>query len=188
MMKRILCLLLFMASHLAWGDVRYRGLQVEVIRDGPLYTFSASFATPLTTCAAYHFLTDYEGARHLPGVVESLAYRQTANTVRVERTADERILFFNVRLHSVLEYTERPYDRITFTQLAGDSKAFQGQWDIEPNDQGSTLRFKGSWEPDTLIPLFIVDHFAKNGLIDKFSAIAKFAEKRKDTLPTRCAG
>jgi hypothetical protein len=85
-----------------------------------------------------------------------------------------------------MEYTEKPFDSISFTQLTGDSKTFQGNWDIEPNQQGSTLRFKGLWEPDTMIPLFIIDHFAKNGLVDKFNAIAELAEKRKDKEPASC--
>ena len=120
-------------------------------------------------------------------MIESKAYRQSANKVRVERSADEHVLFFDVRLHSVMEYTEKPFDSIAFTQLRGDSKTFQGNWEIEANQQGSTLRFKGSWEPDTLIPFFVIDHFAKNGLIDKFTAIARLAEKRKDTLPVGCS-
>lgn len=98
----------------------------------------------------------------------------------------KRILFFNVRLHSVMEYTEKPFVGISFTQLQGDSKAFQGDWTIKPNPQGSTLRFRGVWEPDTVIPLFIIDHFAKNGLFTKFSAIAELAEKRKELPSSRC--
>jgi len=85
-----------------------------------------------------------------------------------------------------MEYRENPFDRIAFTQLSGDSKAFQGSWEIVPNQQGSTLRFRGLWEPDSLIPFFIIDHFAKNGLMDKFNAIAQLAEKRKDMLSTSC--
>lgn len=187
MTKIILFLLLLMtSSNVAWSGVHYHGLQVDVKREGGLYTFNASFDTPLTKCAAYHYLTDYEAAKNLPGIVESIAHRQSANKVKVERTADEHILFFYVRLHSVIEFTENPFDSITFTQLTGDSKTFQGNWDIEPNQQGSTLRFKGLWEPDTVIPLFVIDHFAKNGLIDRFSAIAELAEKRKGTQPTSC--
>ena len=159
---------------------------MDVTREGSQYSFTASFDTLLTKCAAYHYLTDYEAAKQLPGVIESLAYRESANTVRVERTADEQVLFFHVRLHSVMEYTEKPFDRIEFTQLTGDSKTFQGNWLIEPNQQGSTLKFQGVWEPDTLIPLFIIDHFAKNGLIDRFSAIARLAEKRKDLQSASC--
>jgi hypothetical protein len=188
MMKRILFGWILMTSTLAWPDTQYPGLQVDVKRVGSLYTFIASFDTPLTKCAAYHYLTDYEAAKSLPGVVESVAYRESANKVRVERTADERVLFFHVRLHSIMEYTENPYESITFAQLSGDSKIFQGNWSIEPNQQGSTLRFQGLWEPDTVIPLFIIDHFAKNGLVDRFSAIAQLAEKRKDMLSTQCGG
>ncbi len=186
MSKRLLFLLLLMAHPMAWPEENYPGLSVDVKRDGRLYTFIASFDTPLTKCAAYRYLTDYEGAKNLPGVIESAATRQSANQVRVERSADEHVLFFDVRLHSVMEYTERPFDRIAFTQLTGDSKTFRGSWEIEANRQGSTLRFKGSWEPDTLIPFFVIDHFARNGLIEKFNAIARLAERRKDILPVSC--
>ena len=188
MMKRILFGWLLMTSATAWPDTQYPGLQVDVRRVGDFYTFIASFDTPLTKCAAYNYLTDYEAAKSLPGVVESVAYRETANRVRVERTADEYVLFLHVRLHSVMEYMEDPYEGISFVQLSGDSKEFQGSWSIRPNPHGSTLRFQGLWEPDTLVPLFIIDHFAKNGLVDRFSAIAQMAEKRNDTDSTRCEG
>jgi hypothetical protein len=186
MTKRILLLSLLLTSAMAWAETHYPGLQVEVARDGSLYNFSARFDTSLSKCAAYHYLTDYEAAKNLPGVLESLSERQSANKVRVERIADEQVLFFHVRLHSVMEYTEKPFDSIAFIQLKGDSKVFQGNWVIEPNPQGSTLRFRGVWEPDTLIPLFIIDHFAKNGLFERFDAIAQLAEKRKNLLSSHC--
>jgi Polyketide cyclase / dehydrase and lipid transport len=186
MMKRILLAMILMASATARAETDYPGLQVSVKREGNVYTFAASFDTPLTKCAAYNYLTDYEAARHLPGVIESSALRESPNQVRVERTADERVLFFHVRLHSVMEYTEAPFDHIDFTQLKGDSRMFQGSWYIEPNQQGSRLKFQGEWEPDTLIPLFIIDHFAKNGLKDRFSAIAQLALRLKNQLSTSC--
>jgi hypothetical protein len=152
---------------------------VDVKRDGSLYAFTASFDTPLSKCAAYRYLTDYEAAKNLPGVIESLAYRQSSGKVKVDRTADEQVLFFHVRLHSVMEYTEKPFDGIEFNQLSGDSKMFLGAWSIESNPQGSALKFHGLWERPLI--LFIIDH-PRNGLIDRFSAIARLAEKRKDTL------
>jgi hypothetical protein len=186
MTRLILFLLISTASDVAWPYDSQHGLLVDVSRKGDLYTLIASFDTSLSKCAAYHYLTDYDGARDLPGVIKSVAYRESADKVKVDRTADEHILFFNVRLHSVMEYTEKPFDRIVFTQLSGDSKAFQGSWEIVPNQQGSTLRFRGLWEPDSLIPFFIIDHFAKNGLRDKFSAIAQLAEQRKGKLSNSC--
>ena len=115
MVRRAFLLLLLIASNMAWSAAHYRGLQVEVTREGSLYTFVASFDTPLTKCAAYHYLTDYEAAKQLPGVLESSALRLSANKVKVERTVDEHVLFFYVRLHSVMEYTENPFDSLTFT-------------------------------------------------------------------------
>ena len=172
---------------MAWSATHYKSLQVEVKREGSLYSLNASFDTPLSKCAAYQYLTDYEAAKKLPGVIESVASRLSSNKVKVDRTANERILFFNVKIHSIMEYTEKPFESIAFTQLEGDSKTFQGNWDIAANPHGSTLRFKGVWEPNTVIPLFIIDNFAKNGLLDKFSTIAELAEKRKDTLPSQCS-
>ncbi len=186
-MKKLILYLLLISTNMAWSDAHYDGLQVNVKRNGNLYTFNASFDTSLSSCAAYRYLTDYDAAKDLPGVIETSANRESANKVKVERTADEHILFFYIRLHSVMEYTEKPFDKITFSQLSGDSKLFEGSWNIEPNQQGSTIRFKGLWEPDTLIPLFIIDHFAKNGLIDRFDAIARLAEKRKDMQPASCS-
>ncbi|MGA8864913.1 MAG: hypothetical protein WBM09_10625 [Gallionella sp.] len=186
MTRLILFLMICMASHAAWPYDPQHGLHVDVTRKGGFYTLVARIDTSLTKCAAYHYLTDYEGAKDLPGMVKSDSYRESANMVKVDRIAEEHILFFNVRLHSVVEYTEKPFERVAFKQLSGDSKVFQGSWDIVPNQQGSTLRFRGLWEPDSLVPFFIIDHFAKNGLMDKFNAIAQLAEKRKDMLSNGC--
>ncbi len=186
MTTRALFGLLLMAASSAWADVHIAGVNVDVKREGSLYAFTASIDTPLTKCAAYHYLTDYEAAKELPGVIESFAFREAPNKVRVERTTNEQVLFLHVRLRSVMEYTEHPFDSLAFTQVSGDSKILRGNWEIEPKAHGSTLKFQGVWEPDTAIPLFIIDHFAKNGLVDRFGAIASLAEKRKDMLSNIC--
>lgn len=180
MHKLILLSMLLLLPSTSGADAHYPGLQVDVQRSGDLYKLAASFDTPLSRCAAYHYLTDYELAKKLPGVIDSTSYRESANTIRVDRTADEKVLFFQVRLRSVVRYSEKPFESVEFKQLSGDSKMFQGTWNIEPHGQGSTLKFHGEWEPNTVIPLFIIDHFAKNGLRDRFSAIAKLAVERKD--------
>jgi hypothetical protein len=187
MNARILTILFLLSANAAGAGNLYPGLKVDVSREGSRYTLLASFDTPLSRCAAYNYLTDYEAAKLLPGVIKSSAVREGDGKVRVDRTADEQILFMRVRLHSVMEYTEQAQDGIAFNQLSGDSKLFQGNWRIEPNPQGTTLRFQGQWEPDTLIPLFIIDYFARHGLLDKFSDIAQLAQDRKDILSASCA-
>ncbi len=187
MKKLILSGILLVITSANASNPHYNGLTVDVKRSGEQFTFNASFDTPLTQCAAYQYLTDYESAAAMPGVVESSSVRQSTHKVRVERTAVEHVLFFHVRLHSVIEYTENPVDEISFKQISGDSKIFSGTWHIQPNQHGSTLKFHGLWEPDTLIPLFIIDHFAKNGLVDKFTAIAQLAEKRQNMNSPGCS-
>ena len=187
MTRCILILLLLSATgSVCHADGRSPGLQVNVKRAGNIYTLSASIDTSLSKCAAYNYLVDYDAAKKLPGVVKSLALRQSANKVKVERTVSERILFFYVRMHSVMMYTEQPDDGVSFVQLTGDSKMFKGNWEVEAAQKGSVLTFHGLWQPDTFIPLFIIDHFAKGGLVDQFRAMANLAEKLKSTLSENC--
>lgn len=127
---------LFLISNSAWSYADHYGLQVDVKREGRVYVYSASFNTPLTKCKAYRYLIDYESKKALPGVVEILVYRQSANKAKVELTADEPVLFFNVRINSVLEYTEKAFESVSFRQLSGNSIIFQGNWDIKPNPEG----------------------------------------------------
>ena len=179
----LVSLLLAFAAHAASAP---DSLQVAVQRTGGSYQLSASFDTSLSQCAAYRYLTDYESAINLPGILSSTAYRETNNTVVVERTAEEHILFMRVRLHSVLAFTEYPDHKVSFTQLSGDSKSFSGHWLIEPHPQGSTLIFEGEWEPDTLLPLFIIDYFAKHDLERRFGEIARLAEEQSSLHSAKC--
>lgn len=186
MKKLILLGILLSYAELASASAPYPGLKVEVQRSGSVYAMTASFDTHLSQCGAYHYLTDYEAAKKLPGVIASTAVRESAHQVKVDRTADERILFFHVHLRSVLQYTEYPMQDISFTQISGDSKSFQGHWHIDPHEHGSTLSFKGSWEPDSYLPNFIIDHFAQNDLLERFSAVARLAEARTGNEDARC--
>ncbi len=186
MIKYLLPALLGLTTNVAASASMLPEVQVEVNRKNSVYFLNAKFNTSLSKCAAYNYLTDYEAAKNLPGVIESVASREADNRVKVSRIADERVLFFHVRLHSTLEYTEMPTDRISFKQLQGDSKLFNGSWNIAATDTGSTLSFQGVWEPDTVIPLFVIDYFAKNGLAGKFTAIAQLAEQRKNAVSEKC--
>jgi hypothetical protein len=162
------------------------GPQVAVAREGDLYQLSATLRTTLSECAAWHYLTDYDAAVQLPGVISSTSHRESDNRVTVKRVADERILFLHINLRSVMEFTEFPNTKLTFTQIEGDSKSFHGEWRIESGSEGSTLHFSGSWEPDTLLPLFIIDHFAEHELERRFAEIARLAEELKPRHSAEC--
>jgi hypothetical protein len=70
------------------------------------FQINASYLVPTNICSAFIFLTDYEGAKNIPGIVESKVISRSGNKVRVQRVVEEEILFFPIEIQSVVEYTE----------------------------------------------------------------------------------
>lgn len=185
-MRRPLIALLTLLHAATAHATAENGPHVAVDRDGDLYHLSATLPTTLSECAAWHYLTDYDAAVLLPGIISSTSHRDSDNKVTVKRVTDERILFLHINLRSVMEFTEFPNTKLTFTQIEGDSRSFHGEWRIESGSEGSTLHFSGIWEPDTLLPLFIIDHFAEHDLERRFAEIARLAEELKARHSAAC--
>lgn len=163
-------------------------LKVSVNKIEEQFLIDASYQTVLTQCQAYRYLTDYEGAKKVPGVIESKVFRQAANRVIVERTAEESILFIKMHLHTQLEYLEHPYASTEFNQIKGDSKVFKGKWTLEPNAEGTLFKYQGKLVLDTnILPTFIMEYFIKNNVRERFAVMAKMAKDRKD-LPIQACG
>ena len=64
-------------------------LKVNVARQGEVFKNEASFRLPLNTCQAYRFITDYDAATQIPGVLSSQTTRLDKQRVRVERVLRE---------------------------------------------------------------------------------------------------
>lgn len=129
-MKWIICLLLSLSviqSH-AQENANPYDVQVSVISEGDLFKIVASYQVPIDICAGYAFITDYESAKNIPGIVESKVVSRTRNKVRVQRLIREQILLFPVEMKSFVEYTETPNKLLTFEQISGDSKQYRGTW------------------------------------------------------------
>ena len=186
-MKKIITLTFILICQICFadGDFDRFNVQAKVIRQNDTFLISANFQTPLTACQAYRFLTDYEAAKKVPGVTESKATRISSNKVLVERSAKEKILFFTVKLHTLIEYTEQPIKGTEFIQIKGDSKMFSGKWFIEPNILGSVIRYEGVLEPDSHLPMFVIKYFIENSLEDRFKTMAKLYAERK-TIEVAC--
>ena len=150
-------------------------VKASVVQQGDTFLISASYQSPLNECQAYRFLTDYEAAKKVPGVIDSKATRRSDHKVLVERWAEEKILFFTIKLHTLIEYTEYPMKGTEFVQIKGDSKRFTGRWSILPNNSGAIIQYQGVLEPDSHLPMFILKHFIQNNLEDRFRVIAKMA-------------
>lgn len=185
-MKRKLCLglLSMLCTCLTGAAPEDYQIKVDVNRRGTIFQTQASFYLPLTLCQSYRYLTDYEAATHIPGVIASNTVRLGVNKARVERILQERILFFPIKMQIVLEFTELHHQGTDFVQISGEAKSYKGAWRLEPDANGTRFKYLAESEPDSLFPKTVIEYFIKNRLASSFEAIAKTgAERRSQACP-----
>jgi Polyketide cyclase / dehydrase and lipid transport len=161
-------------------------LKVFVGRSGPGFQVQASYVAPVNECQAYAFLTDYEGAKNIPGIRDSKVLVRTGNKVQVERIAEERVLFYPILLRSVLEFSEVSDKRQDFIQIEGDAKSYKGSWTIEPDKNGTRFTHLATFELDTSIPFFLIRFFIENSATRRFEVMAERVLLQKNTLSGSC--
>ena len=115
-MKQILYFFLITSCGIALAQESSNAydLKVAVTRAGDRFQVNASYEVPITICEAFAFITDYEGAKNLPGVVDSKVLSRSGNKVKVARSLEERILFIPFEMRSELEYVEIPNRALLF--------------------------------------------------------------------------
>jgi hypothetical protein len=153
-------------------------LQVDVVQQGNVFLTQASFQLPLSGCQAYRYLTDYDAATSIPGVVSSTTTRLDPRKVRVERVLQERILFFPIKMNMLIEVTELPNQGTDFVQISGQAKSYKGVWRLEPDSGGTVFKYKAESEPDSVFPKAVIEYFIKNRLNSSFEAMAKAGLER----------
>ena len=153
-------------------------IKVAVTQQGDVFYTQASFYLPLSLCQSYRYLTDYDAATNIPGVVSSSTTRLDASKVRVERLLRERILFFPIKMNMVLEVTEIPQQGTDFVQIKGEAKSYKGAWRLEPDSNGTLFKYRTESEPDSVFPKAVIEYFIKNRLNSSFEAMAKAGAQR----------
>lgn len=153
-------------------------IKVDVTQQGNVFHTQASFYLPLSVCQSYRYLTDYDAATNIPGVVASTTTRLDARKARVERSLEERILFFPIKMRMVLEFTELPNLGTDFVQISGEAKFYKGAWRLEPEGSGTVFKYRTESEPDSVLPKAVIEYFIKNRLNSSFEAIAKMGAER----------
>ena len=161
-------------------------LQVAIVRNGTSFQIQASYIAPLSQCEAYTFLTDYEDIKTTPGIVESVVRKRSGNRVTVERLIEERILLFPVQLRSVVEFTEIPNQGLNFIQTKGSSRAYSGTWRLQSNERGVHVKYVSIIEPDSAVPIWVIEYFIKNNIRRSFEMMAEGMERNRDTLNLAC--
>lgn len=155
-------------------------IKINVVRQDSGFHTQASFFLPLNHCQSYRYLTDYDAATMIPGVVASTSTRLDARRVRVERLLQERILLFPIKMHMVLEVTELPNQGTDFVQISGQAKSYKGSWRLEPDVHGTWFRYRTESVPDSVMPKAVVEYFIKNRLRSSFEATAKAGSERRN--------
>lgn len=146
----------------------------------------ASYTAPINLCSAFAFITAYEGAKNIPGILESKVLSRSGNKVRVYRVVEEQILFFPIELKSTIEYTEVPNRLIAFEQISGDTKFYKGSWRLFPDKDFTTFKYDALVEPSSLIPPSITEYFMKNSLRERFEVMAQKARENKSPNSIAC--
>jgi hypothetical protein len=186
--KGIVYALLLAAVQTGWAaaDIAPYDLKVFVGRSGAGFQVQVSYLAPVNECEAYAFLTDYEGAKNIPGIKESKVIDRVGNKVQVERIVEERVLFFPINLRSILEFSEVSDKRLDFTQLEGDAKAYKGSWVLEPEKNGTRFKHHATFELETAIPLFLIKYFLENNANKRFELMAERASQQKPDPNSGC--
>ena len=174
------CVVSAAMSSVVWAvDAEDYQLKVDVTQQGNVFHTQASFHLPLSLCQAYRYLTDYDAAKSIPGVVDSTTTRLDDSKARVERVLQERILFFPIKMRMVLEMTELPHKGTDFVQISGEAKFYKGGWRLEETAQGTAFKYRAESEPDSLFPKAVIEYFIKNRLNSSFEAMAKAGAQRR---------
>jgi hypothetical protein len=156
-------------------------VNIKQIEDRKFFT-QASFNLPLKQCQAWKYLIDYDSASSIPGVISSRTTRLSGNKAQVKLVMEENILFFSIRMNSVIDFEETKNQGTDFIQIAGEAKSFQGSWRIEPKDNGTLFRYHSVFQPDSALPMVVIKYFFDRRLKNSFAAIAQIGSTKQDAV------
>lgn len=114
MLTLVLTFLFFISQSLAEENSNPFDVQVRVAPIDGQFNVQVSYSVPINICSAYTFITDYEGSKNIPGIVEAKVISRVGNKVRVYRVIEEQIIFFPIQMKSTVEYTELADRSLTF--------------------------------------------------------------------------
>jgi hypothetical protein len=146
----------------------------------------ASYTVPINICSAFTFITAYEGAKNIPGILESKIVFRVGNKVRVYRVIEENVLFFPIEMKSTVEYTETPNRLLTFEQINGDTKLYKGSWRLTSDKGKTNFKYEAWVEPDSFIPSSVIEYFMKNSIRGRFELMAQRASQHTGIETVAC--
>jgi hypothetical protein len=187
-MKFIFVCLIFFFNLISFASEKSHSSEVTVVvkKSGNVFEILASYVTSMDICNAFNFITDYEDAKNIPGVIESRVLSRTDNKVLVERKARETILMFPLEISSIIEYIETPNQGLKFEQIRGDNKMYKGTWRLDEREGFTKLIYQSVVEPNSSAPDMVLEYFMRNIIRKRFEAMADRAILRSQTNSQYC--
>lgn len=124
-------------------------------------------------------ITDYENQKNfVPKLIDSGLISDNGSEQIMYETGKTGVLFFTKTVHIKLRIKGEPLKRLTFQQVDGDFKIYQGEWIIEPvlNGRGAMLTFRAEIKPDFFAPPYFVRNVQQKDLPMVMTAMKKRAE------------
>ncbi|MBU3604531.1 SRPBCC family protein [Polynucleobacter sp. AP-Kaivos-20-H2] len=181
-----LTLALFISQSFAQENTNPFDVRVNVTLVDGRFHAQASYSVPMNICSAYAFITDYEGSKNIPGIIEARVISRAGNRVRVYRVIEEQILFFPIEMKSTVEYIELPNRSLTFEQISGDNRSYKGTWKLLEEKDKTVFKYDAQIEPNSIIPLAIIEYFIKNSMRGRFESMAQRASQYKSIEVVAC--
>ena len=187
-MTRLL-VILWMTFLLPYGwaqeNINPHDVQVSITPVDNRFHIQASYSVPINLCTAYAYITDYEGSKNIPGIIEAKIISRSANRVRVYRVIEEQILFFPIEMKSTVEYVELP-NQLVFEQISGDLRLYKGSWKLIGDKTKVTFQYDSQVEPHSIIPNAVIEYFMKNSIRGRFEFMAQRASQYKPADKNGC--
>ncbi len=160
---------------------------VSITRQEGQFQVSAQLTMPVSRCAVYEVLTDYEHLPDfIPGMLKTRVKHIANNQVNVWQLAEVQVLFFHIKMESTLDMEEMPNQRISFKQTAGDLKFYSGEWQLSKTLQGTQLHYDARLSFKQFMPVFLARAVLESELEKRFIAIAQQALHRKNDNQSAC--
>jgi hypothetical protein len=186
-MKYLLfCVLSVLAFVCSAAEQNTKDVSVDIHKVGEAFEVKVAYLVPMNICNAFAFITDYEDAKNIKGIMESKIISRTENKVIVERKAKETVLLFPLEIHTTLEYTELPSLGLNFEQIKGDNKTYKGTWRLEPEGNSTKFVYQSLIELNSMVPKNVLEYFMKNIIKKRFEAMAARAVLKSHTPNPKC--
>jgi hypothetical protein len=124
-------------------------------------------------------ITDYRNQKYfIPKLIDSGLISDNGSEQVMFETGKTGILFFRKTVYIKLKVNGEYSKRLSFQQLEGDFKVYQGEWVIDEclNGKGSMLTFRAKIKPDFFAPAYFVRNVQRQDLPMVLEAMKKRAE------------